>query len=435
MKISFIGSGYVGLVSGACMANFGHDVICMDTDNKKIEDLKKCKIPIFEHGLSELIKKNINEERISFSSNIHQTVSNSDIIFISVGTPSDKNGNVDLKYVFDAIKNIVNHIDTYKVIVIKSTVPPGTAFKIKKYIKDLKLNNDLYDIVSNPEFLREGSAIKDFMIPDRIVIGSNSKKAINLVKKIYDPLFLRDIPLIKTSHETAELIKYSTNAFLATKISFINEIGLLCNKLNADVKTISNSLGLDGRISPKFLHPGPGFGGSCFPKDVLGLLKIMNEYELSGNIVDAVLKTNFEQKKYIFEIFYRLLNNNVKNKKISVLGLSFKPNTDDIRESPALVIIKKLLSKGADVYGYDPEASANMKELFPEVKFSNDLQTVLSNSDGAILLTEWNDLRTLNPKKIKKIMKTNIFMDCRNIYKPSEWINEGFKFKNIGRIE
>ena len=434
MKISFIGSGYVGLVSGACIADFGHDVLCMDIDKNRIEQLKEYKIPIFEPGLSELLKKNCIEKKISFTSSIKKAVTNSEVIFIAVGTPSDINGEVNLKYIFDAIKNIIPFIQSYKIIVIKSTVPPGTAKKVKQYIKDFKLNENLYDIVSNPEFLREGSAIKDFMIPDRIVIGSNSTKAINLVQDIYEPLFLRDTPVIKTTHETAELIKYSTNAFLATKISFINEIALLCSKLDADVKTISNALGLDGRISPKFLHPGPGFGGSCFPKDVIGLLKIMNEYGLSGNIVDAVLKTNFDQKQYIFNIFYGLLDNDVKNKKISILGLSFKPNTDDIRESPALLIIEKLLSNGADVYGYDPEACQNMKEIFPEVNFTNDLQKVLLNSEGAILLTEWNDLRTLNPRNLKKLMKTKIFMDCRNIYNPFDWTNEGFKFENIGRL-
>ena len=433
MKITFIGSGYVGLVSGACISDFNHSVICMDIDKNKIKKLSNGQIPIFEPGLTELINKNFNKKRLSFTSNLEFSINNSDVIFLSVGTPSDNNGDVDLTYIFEAIQNILKYLKTYKIFVIKSTVPPGTASKVKNIFKQNNIDRNLYDVVSNPEFLREGSAIKDFMIPDRIVIGSSSEKAIDKIKKIYQPLFLRDIPLIETNHETAELIKYATNAFLATKISFINEIALLCLSLNADVKTISRSLGLDGRISSKFLHPGPGFGGSCFPKDVSGLLALMRSKQIDGDVVSSVLKTNDKQKHKMFEIFSSLLNHDLKGKKISVLGLSFKPNTDDIRESSSIVIIEKLILAGADVFGYDPESCKNMKRIFPSIYFSNNFNKVIENSEGAILLTEWNTLRSLNPKKMKNLMKNLIFMDCRNIYSPQDWIEEGFTFKNIGR--
>ena len=434
MNITFIGSGYVGLVSGACIADFDHNVICMDIDREKIEKLKQGIIPIYEPGLSELIKKNTKLNRLKFTTNLKQAINKSDVIFLAVGTPSDDSGKVEMKYLFNAIDNILRYLNSYKVIVIKSTVPPGTACQLKDKLNEKNINKKFYDIVSNPEFLREGSAIKDFMIPDRIVIGSESKKAIKLVENIYQPLFLRDIPLVITNHETAELIKYATNAFLATKISFINEIALLCTKMNADIKTISQSLGLDGRISSKFLHPGPGFGGSCFPKDVSGLLSIINSFHLKGNVINSVLKTNNQQKQYMFDMFKHMLSNNLRGKKISVLGLAFKPNTDDIRESPSIVIIEQLIANDAIVYGYDPEACDNMKLIFPNVNFSDNLDYVLKDSEGAILLTEWNSLRSLNPNKIKKVMKSNKFMDCRNIYNPKEWIDEGFIFKNIGRI-
>ena len=433
MKISFIGSGYVGLVSGVCMADFGHDVICMDIDNKKIEQLNKCKIPIFEPGLTELIKKNINEKRISFSSNIDQTVSNSDIIFIAVGTPSDKNGNVKIKYIFNAIKNIIPYIDSYKVIVIKSTVPPGTASKIKKYVKDLKLNNSLYDIVSNPEFLREGSAIKDFMIPDRIVIGSSSKKAVDLVKKIYDPLFLRDIPLIKTSHETAELVKYSTNAFLATKISFINEIGLLCNKLNADVKTISNSLGLDGRISPKFLHPGPGFGGSCFPKDTKALAYLSRSQGVSMKTVEAAIETNRMQKDLMVKKMKRLVGGKFRGKQIAILGLTFKPNTDDVRDSASINMINMIKSEGGDIRAYDPIANESMKSIFPDLNYYTSWEDACKNADGVAIMTEWNEFRGISLPLLKSLLKSPILLDTRNIFRLENLEKNNFTYENVGR--
>ena len=433
MKVTFIGTGYVGLVSGACIADFNHNVICMDIDQNKIKQLTNGNIPIYEPGLSELIQKNFKANRLEFTTDLKYSIDNSDFIFIAVGTPSNQNGEVDLKYILKAIDSIINHLNKYKIIVIKSTVPPGTASKIKDIFKEKNINTDLYDIVSNPEFLREGSAIKDFMIPDRVVIGSASNNAMNQIKKIYQPLFLRDIPLVETNHETAELIKYATNAFLATKISFINEIALLCLNLDADVKTISRSLGLDGRISSKFLHPGPGFGGSCFPKDISGLLALMREKKIDGDVVNSVLQTNKKQKNKMFEIFSSMFNHDMKNKKISVLGLSFKPNTDDIRESPSIIIIEKLILAGAKVFGYDPESYSNMKEIFPSAYFSNNFKEVIQDSEGAILMTEWNTLRSLNPKKIKHLMKELVFMDCRNVYEPQNWINEGFIFKNIGR--
>ena len=434
IKVSFIGTGYVGLVSGACIADFNHQVICMDMDKNKIKDLNNGKIPIYEPGLSELVNKNVKEDRLKFTTNLEDAISNSDIIFIAVGTPSDVDGRVDMKYIYQAINNISKYIKSYKIIVIKSTVPPGTASEVKSILNKNKLNEDLYDVVSNPEFLREGSAIKDFMIPDRIVIGSLEKKAIDKVKSIYQPMFLRDIPLVETNHETAELIKYSTNAFLATKITFINEISLLCRELNADVNTISTALGLDGRISPKFLHPGPGFGGSCFPKDVLGLFNLMISNKINGNLISSVLKTNNEQKELMFSILKKYIKD-LKGKKISVLGLAFKPNTDDVRESASIVIIEKLLSEGAVVYGYDPEGCENMKKIFPQIVCSTDLNETLIDSNGAILITEWNSLRSLNAKKVGKLMKDKVFIDCRNIFNSKDWTDVGFIFENLGRIE
>ena len=433
-KISFIGSGYVGLVSGACIADFNHHVICMDMDTNKIKALNEGVVPIYEPGLAELINKNTKQNRLEFTTDLEYTISNSDVIFIAVGTPSDENGKVDMKYIHQAIDDISKYIKSYKVIVIKSTVPPGTASEVKNILKKNINNDDLYDVVSNPEFLREGSAIKDFMIPDRIVIGSLDRKAIDKVKKIYQPLFLRDIPLIETNHETSELIKYSTNAFLAAKITFINEISLLCKKLGADINTISTALGLDGRISPKFLHPGPGFGGSCFPKDVWGLLNLMNENKINGNLINAVLKTNNEQKELVYSMIRNNINN-LKGKKISVLGLAFKPNTDDVRESASIVVIERLLSEGAIVYGFDPEGCKNMRKIFPGVVFSTDLNETLINSNGAILITEWNSLRSLNPIRVGKLMKDKVFIDCRNIFNPKDWNDAGFVFENLGRVE
>lgn len=433
-NISIIGSGYVGLVTGACLADFNHHVTCIDIDDNKIKQLKNGKIPIYEPGLKELINKNVQEKRLTFTTDYNKSIPSSDVIFIAVGTPSNGEGNVDTTYIESSVEKIAEHLKEYTVIVTKSTVPPGTACKIIQLLEDLNINRQLFDVVSNPEFLREGSAIGDFMVPDRIVIGSDSSKALEIMKDVYRPFFLRETPIIETNHTTAELIKYSTNAFLAAKISFINEIAKLCDVVDADIYTIAKAMGLDGRISPKFLHAGPGFGGSCFPKDVLGLHNIGKEKNINLNVIEGILHTNKEQKLLMVNKFLSLLKDEVKGKKIAVLGLAFKPRTDDIREAPSIVIIRELLQRGADVWGYDPEAVSNMRKEFQNINFTEDIEEALQDASGAILVTEWNELRSLLPEYVKELMKEHIFFDCRNIYPPKVWEEAGFIFGNIGRM-
>ena len=435
MKISIIGAGYVGLVTGTCLADFNHEVTCIDIDTEKINALKNGIIPIFEPGLLELINKNVQEKRLNFTTELGDAICCSNVIFIAVGTPSDNNGNVDITYLESAVNNISKYLKKYAVIVIKSTVPPGTAAKIIKLLESLGVDRKYYDVVSNPEFLREGSAINDFMVPDRIVIGSDSPKATQMMKDVYRPLFLREIPIIETNHSTAELIKYATNSFLAAKISFINEIAKLCDAMNADIYTVSKAMGLDGRISSKFLHAGPGFGGSCFPKDVLGLFHIARDYNIDVDLIQGILKTNTKQKLLMVDKFKSLMDGDIKDKRIAILGLAFKPNTDDIREAPSLVIIKALLNAGAIVCGYDPVSVTAVKKVFPDVEFTNNIEKSLHNASGAILVTEWNELRALQPEYVKNLMKGNVFFDCRNIYKPDVWINAGFNFGNVGRLK
>ncbi len=424
----------MGLVTGACLADFNHHVTCIDIDDNKIKQLKNGKIPIYEPGLKELINKNVQEKRLTFTTDYNKSIPSSDVIFIAVGTPSNGEGNVDTTYIESSVEKIAEHLKEYTVIVTKSTVPPGTACKIIQLLEDLNINRQLFDVVSNPEFLREGSAIGDFMVPDRIVIGSDSSKALEIMKDVYRPFFLRETPIIETNHTTAELIKYSTNAFLAAKISFINEIAKLCDVVDADIYTIAKAMGLDGRISPKFLHAGPGFGGSCFPKDVLGLHNIGKEKNINLNVIEGILHTNKEQKLLMVNKFLSLLKDEVKGKKIAVLGLAFKPRTDDIREAPSIVIIRELLQRGADVWGYDPEAVSNMRKEFQNINFTEDIEEALQDASGAILVTEWNELRSLLPEYVKELMKEHIFFDCRNIYPPKVWEEAGFIFGNIGRM-
>ncbi len=424
----------MGLVTGACLADFNHHVTCIDIDDNKIKQLKNGKIPIYEPGLKELINKNVQEKRLTFTTDYNKSIPSSDVIFIAVGTPSNGEGNVDTTYIESSVEKIAEHLKEYTVIVTKSTVPPGTACKIIQLLEDLNINRQLFDVVSNPEFLREGSAIGDFMVPDRIVIGSDSSKALEIMKDVYRPFFLRETPIIETNHTTAELIKYSTNAFLAAKISFINEIAKLCDVVDADIYTIAKAMGLDGRISPKFLHAGPGFGGSCFPKDVLGLHNIGKEKNINLNVIEGILHTNKEQKLLMVNKFLSLLKDEVKGKKIAVLGLAFKPRTDDIREAPSIVIIRELLQRGANVWGYDPEAVSNMRKEFQNINFTEDIEEALQDASGAILVTEWNELRSLLPEYVKELMKEHIFFDCRNIYPPKVWEEAGFIFGNIGRM-
>lgn len=432
MHIGIIGTGYVGLVTGACFAEFGVYVTCIDRDERKIKSLKKGIIPFYEPGLEELVKRNIEKERLLFSSKIADAVSTSLAIFIAVGTPPRGDGSADLSYIKDVCKEIATHMDSYKVIVTKSTVPVGTGKKIKNWISmSLKKRND-FDVASNPEFLREGSAIEDFMRPDRVVIGAESPQAIAILKDLYRPLYLIETPFVITNIETAELIKYASNSFLATKISFINEIANLCDAVGADVHVVAKAMGLDKRIGPKFLHPGPGYGGSCFPKDTMALLQIARQHNVVLNIVDAVIRTNQNQRALVVKKIKSRLSP-LKDKVIGVLGLSFKPNTNDLREAPSLYIISRLIEEGAVVQAYDPVATEDAKRVLNDVKFKKNAYDVARNSHAIVLVTEWNEFRNLDLKRIKKVMKEPNFFDLRNVYDPERMQELGFHYYSVGR--
>ena len=437
MKITIVGTGYVGLVSGTCFAEFGVQVTCIDKDAKKIRDLKKGIIPIYEPGLKDLVRKNIKEKRLFFETELKKNVNDASAIFIAVGTPSRKSdGHADLKYVFAVAEEIARYLKNYSVIVNKSTVPIGTGRKVFDIIK--RKNPQIeFDVASNPEFLREGSAINDFMRPDRVVIGCNSEKAKDILKELYRPLYLLETPILFTKTETAELIKYAANSFLATKITFINEISDLCEKVDANVNDVSIGIGLDGRIGKKFLHPGPGYGGSCFPKDTLALVKTAQDYKSPLNLVEHVVKSNNKRKK---EIFKKILNALKKIKKpycITLLGLTFKPNTDDMRDSPSLDIIPALLRNNCKVKVFDPEgmeeAKKSLGKLSKKIEWSKDSYSACSGSDAVVILTEWNQFRALDLKKIKKTLRNPILIDFRNIYKPDEMLKIGLQYHSLGR--
>ncbi len=438
MKITIIGTGYVGLVSGTCFAEFGVTVTCVDKDKEKIGKLKKGIIPIFEPGLDELVKKNISEKRLYFDTDLEKSLKEADIIFIAVGTPSRRgDGHADLSYVFSAAKEIGKRLKKYAVIVNKSTVPIGTGKKVYEIIK--KINPKLkFDVASNPEFLREGSAINDFMRPDRVVIGCDSDKAKNLLRELYRPLYLLETPIIFTKRETAELIKYAANSFLATKITFINEISDLCEKVGANVSDVSIGIGLDGRIGKKFLHPGPGYGGSCFPKDTLALVKTAQDKNSPLKLVEHVVQSNLNRKKMIYKRVLKMLSKlKKKNKVISILGLTFKPNTDDMRDSPSLNLVPSLIKNNCKLKLYDPEGMKEAKTYFKKysnyIKWCNDSYEACEKSDALVILTEWNQFRALDLVKLKKILNHPIIIDLRNIYNPKELQELGFDYDSIGR--
>ncbi len=436
MKITIIGTGYVGLVSGTCFAEFGVNVTCVDKDINKINNLKKGIIPIFEPGLDELVKKNISSKRLFFETNLKQSIKGSDAIFIAVGTPSRKlDGHADLSFVYAAAEEIAEFLDQYSVIVNKSTVPIGTGKKVYEIIKKKNPKLD-FDVASNPEFLREGSAISDFMRPDRVVIGCDSKKAKAILKELYRPLYLLETPIIFTQRETAELIKYAANSFLATKITFINEISDLCEKVGANVSDVSIGIGLDGRIGKKFLHPGPGYGGSCFPKDTLALVKTAKDNGSPLNLIEHVVKSNKDRKKNMYK---RILNalGDYEKKKISILGLTFKPNTDDMRDSPSLDLIPELVKNNCFLKLFDPEGMKEAKTLFKKfdknIEWCNDSYDACLEADALVILTEWNQFRALDLKKLKRLLNSPIIIDLRNIYNPQEIKNMGFKYFSLGR--
>ena len=429
-----IGSGYVGLVSGACFAEFGTNVTCIDIDKSKIDALNNGVIPIYEPGLDELVEKNIKQGRLQFTTDFAGTIPNADLIFIAVGTPTRRgDGHADLTYVYQAAKDIAPYLSGYTVIVDKSTVPVGTARNVKRIISETNPKAD-FDVASNPEFLREGAAISDFMRPDRVVIGIENERAGNLLKQLYRPLNLIETPILFTTLETAELIKYASNAFLATKISFINEISALCEKVGADVHAVAKGMGLDGRIGRKFLHPGPGYGGSCFPKDTKALVRIAQEHGVSSRIVESVIEVNEAQKARMISKIRAALGGNESGKTIAVLGLTFKPETDDMRDAPSLAILPKLIENGAKIQAHDPHGVKEAKALLPDsVIYSDDIYATVQNADAVVLMTEWNVYRGLDLERIKKNMKGNVFVDLRNVYEREQMIRAGFDYHCVGR--
>ena len=432
MNICVIGTGYVGLVTGACLAEFGMSLICVDNDQEKINLLKQGTIPIYEPGLEGLVVKNMREGRLSFSISIEEGVKSSLVVFIAVGTPSHEDGSADLQAAEEVAKEIGRSMNGYKVIVIKSTVPVGTARRLKKLIQDQQSQPIPFDIVSNPEFQREGSAIEDFMRPDRVTIGAESEQAIAIVKDIYSALYLIETPFVITGLETAEMIKYAANAFLATKVGFINEIANLCERMGADVHHVARAMGLDGRIGKKFLHPGPGYGGSCFPKDTRALSRMAQEKGYTFRILDSVIRVNEEQKKRMVGKIQEKVGD-LRGKTIGILGLSFKPNTNDIRESSSMVIIRDLLAMGAKVKAFDPAAIDEAKAVVPEVEYGKDPYDVAKGSDALVLVTEWNQFRRLDLQRIKTLLKMPIFIDLRNVYDPDQMKRLGFNYCGVGR--
>jgi UDPglucose 6-dehydrogenase len=433
-KICVVGSGYVGLVSGACMADFGNEVICVDSDKRKIDMLKRLEIPFYEFALSELLKKAMDEGRLSFTTSLEKGVKNSKVIFIAVGTPSDKNGEADLSAVLEVAGQIAKHMTGYRLIVQKSTVPVGTGARVRETIERNLKKKVPFDVASNPEFLREGSAVETFMRPDRVVIGTWTKKAERLLSDIYAPLYLNETPMVKTSVESAELIKYAANAFLATKISFINEMANLCERVGADVKVIERAIGLDRRIGPKFLHAGVGFGGSCFPKDTMALARFSEEFGEPMKIVNATIRINQAQRKRIIERIKKSIAP-AKGKTVAVLGLSFKPNTDDLREAPSLDIVRALKKDGVKVRVFDPVAMPPAKPMLRGVEFCRDAYDAATGAHAVVLVTEWNEFRRLDLGKLQSLMKKPVVIDCRNIYEPSEMARLGFIYSGVGRPE
>ena len=431
MRIAMIGTGYVGLVSGACLSEFGHEVICVDKDQTKITALEAGQIPIFEPGLDEVVAANVKAGRLSFTSDLTKAVPGADAVFIAVGTPSRRgDGHADLTYVFAAAEEIAASLNGYAVVVTKSTVPVGTGRKVEDIIRKKRPDAD-FDVASNPEFLREGSAIGDFRRPDRVVVGCDTERAKKVMREVYRPLYLNETPILFVSRESSELIKYAANAFLATKITFINEMADLCEKLGADVQDVARGIGLDGRIGNKFLHAGPGFGGSCFPKDTLALLKTSQDAGAPTQIVSAVVKVNDERKLAMAEKIERAFGG-VSGKTIAVLGLTFKPNTDDMRDAPSLVIVPHLQKKGARIRAYDPEGTSEARKHL-DLDYCADVNEALSGADGVVILTEWNEFRALDFAKVKALLKTPLMVDLRNIYRPAQMAEEGFTYISVGR--
>lgn len=434
MKVAMIGAGYVGLVSGACFAEFGAHVVCIDKDPARIEALRQGQIPIYEPGLDRLVEDNVRAGRLAFSAACAGHIGASDLVFISVGTPARRgDGHADLSYVYQAAEEIAPHLAGYTVIVDKSTVPVGTARNVRRIIAQTNPAAD-FDVASNPEFLREGAAIADFMRPDRVVIGVEAERAETLLRALYRPLNLIETPLLKMDLESAELTKYAANAFLATKISFINEIATLCEALGADAHAVARGMGLDGRIGRKFLHPGPGYGGSCFPKDTQALARIAEEHGVSSRIVEAVIEVNEAQKARMIQKIRAALGGDEQGRTIAVLGLTFKPETDDMRAAPSLAILPRLMENGCRVHAHDPQGMAEARALLPAgIKYFDDIYAALEGADAVVLLTEWNAYRNLDLARLKGALARPVFVDLRNVYEPEVMRAAGFAYHCVGR--
>ncbi len=433
MRIVVIGAGYVGLVSGACFADFGHDVVCVDTDEQKIERLNAGEIPIFEPGLEEIVATNREAGRLVFTTELKASMPGADVVFLAVGTPSRRgDGHADLSYVYQAAKDVAECAEGDLVVATKSTVPVGTGDEVERILKATRPDLNLVS-ASNPEFLREGAAIEDFKRPDRIVLGCNDQRSRDALAEVYRPLYLNQPPLLFTSRRTSELIKYAANAFLATKITFINEMADLCEKVGANVQEVARGIGLDNRIGSKFLHAGPGYGGSCFPKDTMALVKTAQDFEAPLRIVETVAAVNDQRKRAMARKVIAACGGAIRDKTIAVLGLTFKPNTDDMREAPSLSIITALQDAGAIVRGYDPEGMEQARPLLPGVKLFNSAYSCIEGADALVIVTEWNEFRALDLRRVRSLLKSPIVVDLRNIYRPDDMQRLGFTYASVGR--
>jgi UDPglucose 6-dehydrogenase len=433
LRIAMVGSGYVGLVSGACFADFGHDVVCIDKDQGKIERLLNGIMPIYEPGLDDLVARNVKAGRLRFTTSLAEGAKGADAVFIAVGTPSRRgDGHADLTYVHAAAREIGEALEGYTVVVTKSTVPVGTGDEVERILREANPAAE-FGVVSNPEFLREGAAIDDFKRPDRIVIGSEDERATEVMRQVYRPLYLNQAPILVTGRRTAELIKYAGNAFLATKITFINEIADLCERVGADVKDVSRGIGLDNRIGTKFLHAGPGYGGSCFPKDTLALLKTSQDYEAPQRIVEAVVAVNDTRKRAMGRKVIAAMGGDVRGKTVAVLGLTFKPNTDDMRDSPAIAVIQTLQDAGATIRAFDPEGREQAEKVLDRITYCEGAYEAIEGADALAILTEWDAFRALDLKRVKSLLKAPIFVDLRNIYARDVVEAEGFTYTAVGR--
>lgn len=433
MHITVIGTGYVGLVTAACLSDFGHTIVGVDKDPNKIEALKNGGIPIYEPGLDAIVARNAQAGRLRFTTDLTQEFDQTQAVFIAVGTPPQEDGSADLKHVEAVVREIAPLINNYKVIVNKSTVPVGTGARVRSVIENHQTKKVPFDVVSNPEFLREGSAVGDFMRPDRIIIGTTSDRSREVMQEVYRALYLIETPFVFTNIETAELIKYASNAFLATKITFINEIANICEAVGADVQTIAKAMGMDGRISPKFLHAGPGYGGSCFPKDTMALARIARDHGETASLVETVVQANQRQKERMVQKIQNILGG-LQGKTIALLGLAFKPNTDDMREAPALTIIQGLLSQGAKVRAFDPAAMGEARKILGDtITYCQDEYETAQGADALVIVTEWNQFRRLDLERMKPLLKTAVLVDLRNIYTPSEAKAAGYRYTGVGQ--